>query len=75
MTKPVTSKHQRLLAIERELHQLKETIPDAIKLRVDNALLVASNYRLVGENASLRRSIQILLKRIELIRVRERATA
>ncbi len=57
MTKPIESKHQRLLAIERRLGKLEAALPDAIKLRVDNALLVATNYRLVGENDALTRQM------------------
>lgn len=68
MTKPITSKHQRLLAIEREVRLLREAMPDAIKLRVDNALLVAMNLRLIGENDALRRNVKALEAHIESLK-------
>jgi hypothetical protein len=64
MTRPIESKHQRLLAIERELRLLRQALPDAVTLRVANALLTATLARVIGENDALRRNVETLRHRL-----------
>lgn len=63
MTTPTLIKGRRLLALEREVRLLRRDIAEALKLRVQNALLVATNSRLIGENDALRRSLATVLAR------------
>lgn len=75
MTKPVTSKHQRLLAIERRLAKIESLLPEAVKLRVDNALLASTVTRLIGENDALKRNVAALEGHIQNLMARPKVAA
>jgi hypothetical protein len=50
---------QHLRDVQRELRKLRKDFAEALKLRVQNALLVATNSRLIGENTALRKRLGI----------------
>lgn len=58
-----TPRHKRLAALERAVRTLAKAMPEVVALKVQNALLVATVARLVGENDRLREHVEILKAR------------
>ena len=64
MTTPALKpKQRRLLNIERDIRWLKQHFDEALKLRAQNALMMATVSRLLGENDALRRNVEALKTR------------
>jgi hypothetical protein len=70
MTKPVLDKHQRLLAIERQLRCIREELPEVLALKALTAQQAATITRLIGENEALRRNRTTLVQEIDQLRAR-----